>query len=282
MKNVALILLMFASLLNGCDESNPVATSPNNQDTTKQTGEKGIALAGYAYLLTDCKREADHSGIRVSVPGTNLSTLTDANGFWVIDSVTQGVSSFRYTKDGYYTREQNIAIRKTINDTSYTIDQSLAKKRYYDARFEGKPKIERWVDYVYRDSLAMDSNGVRVKVGDIVTDSIVYTHYTFSMLGLDEQGIPDATIRPVLLISNHANFDPLTPSIGMWYLDAHPRSGKYPYYSYFTSLELQNMGLKSGDKFYVAPLASFRCPITFGGGNIYSAKAPTVREFIVP
>jgi hypothetical protein len=83
--------LVLCLVMNSCSESTGVSSLPSG------------TLVGTTHLLELDSILPDHSGIQVSIDGTNLSTVTDAEGAWRIDNVPTRTLNIRMSKEGYGT-----------------------------------------------------------------------------------------------------------------------------------------------------------------------------------
>src|SRR4051812_10340194 len=97
MKNLAAITsLLFAFLLASCVTKTDVITysggEPGNvKGTVKLFDSNGVAIS-------------DASGVKISLEGTNYSTLSASNGSWELTNVPAGTyTSLVYSKPGFPT-----------------------------------------------------------------------------------------------------------------------------------------------------------------------------------
>lgn len=266
------------TLSYGCDSSNPSDAPQDTGKDTTSTSKKGVVVSGFVRLHKDCAAESDHSGVRVTLG--QRSTLTDSRGYWSIDSVLDNGYYVRYSKEGYHEREGSATVTRVSNDTVFILAQPLTHTVQFGGRIEGDPTIWRQVQYIYRDSVGIDSNGVRVSLGRILSDSIVRNNQTFRILAEDEAGTPDATIKPILFIANRRDVDPLVIGKGVVLIEAY-HLGQYPFRAEVSAGIFEYLGLKSGDTYYAGATGTFACHYT--GGQLYvSAKKPMMQPFVVP
>lgn len=123
--NITLAVLALGIIFGGCSDETP--TQPNNP----QTGGEGI-IAGMAYVAY---YEGDwfkyrNANIEVSLLGTNLSTMTDSLGKWVLRNIDSGSYTIRFTKSGPYDTSfayrvysngtDSIYLKEVITDTTWT------------------------------------------------------------------------------------------------------------------------------------------------------------------
>jgi hypothetical protein len=89
-------LLAFAFALAAC-----VGCSEDITDTVSDVG----SVRGYFFLGDEFgARKKEHSGITVSLEGTNYSTVTDSLGDWVLVDIPTGSYTVRFSKEGYISR----------------------------------------------------------------------------------------------------------------------------------------------------------------------------------
>jgi len=90
--NLVLSLAVSLLLLGSCEK--------NSDPTTEQSGS--------VLLCNDDGILSNHEGIKVSIEGTNLSTITDAFGNWALTGVIAASQTIVFEKQGYGTYKEVI------------------------------------------------------------------------------------------------------------------------------------------------------------------------------
>jgi len=107
------------------------------KDTSTNAGIPG-SMVGYVVPYDSTNTNIDNSGVKVSVDGTNYSTLSDNKGRWKLDNVVPGTYNISFTKDGYAT-EKIIAYRFVGNGTDYLFSQNIYQRSRMNASLVTRP-----------------------------------------------------------------------------------------------------------------------------------------------
>jgi hypothetical protein len=111
MQNIFKLPLFFALLfLTGCGES--------------INSQLAGTMVGYVVAIDSTGGSHENSDVRISIDGTNYSTLSDSKGRWQLDNVVPGTYNISFTKDGY-AMQKMIAYRFVGNGTDYLYTQTI-------------------------------------------------------------------------------------------------------------------------------------------------------------
>jgi hypothetical protein len=91
------ILTLIAGAI-GCSSSAPTLSSPSA--ATAGATIQGTVQAGAAASSAELSAFSAAGGIKVTVVGTNLSTVTDGSGRFVLQGVAGGSASLRFQRPG--------------------------------------------------------------------------------------------------------------------------------------------------------------------------------------
>jgi hypothetical protein len=88
--------LLFAALVFGCKD---------NSTSTVSTGMPGDIVGFVQVYDTLLQVMGDASGVKVSLPGTSISTTSDVTGRWQLSNVPPGTYKIFFSKDGFSNME---------------------------------------------------------------------------------------------------------------------------------------------------------------------------------
>src|SRR5579872_5351603 len=109
--------LFFTVILISC------GTKTNEIINTYTSAEPGTMI-GYVVIHDSTGQNTDNSGVKISIDGTNYSTLSDSIGKWELDNVIPGTYNISFTKDTYAT-EKTIAYRFVGNGKDFLFTQNI-------------------------------------------------------------------------------------------------------------------------------------------------------------
>jgi hypothetical protein len=258
-----LIVIAFAGA--GCNsDSNPLFPIRDTIWVFDSNGSFRVApLKGIVFLYNDCER-ASAAGVTVTFTATGETAITDSDGNFefsprrMIEYI--GPILLSVNKPGYY----------GDSTTTYNYDgkraafySGLYLRRHYDysAEFIGAPVIEHSTMVVGRDTTYVDSNGVWVR-GYLYSDTVVH-RYTFPSIALNERNEKTSLAKVRLLVSKSPNIDPM--DIRTCVLTTGDDIG-YPFKPGFTNRDLERVGIRFGDKFYVAVSSVGACSSNYVNG----------------
>ncbi|MEI6749423.1 MAG: carboxypeptidase-like regulatory domain-containing protein [Bacteroidota bacterium] len=75
---------------------------------TDEPIEKTTEQSGNVILCNDDKDLDNHAGVKVSIEGSDLSTITDSSGNWTLKGVKASKQTIVFEKDGFGTYKQEI------------------------------------------------------------------------------------------------------------------------------------------------------------------------------
>ena len=222
MKKIKLfiIMLVFISAVIGCKKEDP------NPAGNLLTGD----LIGYTYLYDEHKiREADNSGIIVSIDGTSISTTTGIDGRWILKNLHLGTYTFVMSKPDFGTIK-NVGKEFVGNGQSY----------YGTSNLYTIPKYT--IDGI-NDSVTYTINSI-------------YTAGTIIVYGTFTQGDPltYAYFRLFAGKNPDVSSDPsknFCTIIG----DVLGNLGLTQFYLFLQTRTLNNFGIVSGDTIYIVVYA---------------------------
>jgi len=92
------------------------------KDSTTSPGIDGTMI-GYV-VAHDTVGPSNNSGVKISLEGTNYSTLSDSSGRWEMTNIPPGTYTIAFTKDNYAT-EKTIAYKFAGNGTDFLYTQNI-------------------------------------------------------------------------------------------------------------------------------------------------------------
>lgn len=110
-----LILALLAVIMSCSDNSNDETPTPTSAN-----------ISGAVNLFDDRVTEIDNSNMIVSVEGTSISAVTDANGQYTLSNVPFGLVTLIYEKNGYGTFKR-FNVDHSDGDTFITESPSLGQ-----------------------------------------------------------------------------------------------------------------------------------------------------------
>jgi hypothetical protein len=120
-KSVVILLLLMTAC--GKDSTHNSITVP---DVIQAANKRGNITGTIILYNNDGATVADNSGVTVSIDNNNVSTKTDANGKWVLDSIPYGIYDLTYSKVGYATGKLMGVDHKATNHATTVITHSRA------------------------------------------------------------------------------------------------------------------------------------------------------------
>ncbi len=155
-----IVLFLLSLCCFGCGEK--IVTVHENNSGANSSG-KGSAVGQAFFYNAFGENLSTFEGVVVTLEGTSLTGKTDSMGRWRIDSIPPATYTIVYSKNGcpdyksfnllipgegtvYYQNPSSIQITLLPN-TDYVIAHDLVLRPFEDA-----------TDYVYRDSVFLDSN----------------------------------------------------------------------------------------------------------------------------
>jgi len=239
------ILPLWALILTLC------IGSCNQYDAPTVTG----SITGYVSPIDESAANLPRNGVKVTIEEAGKSTISDANGYWIVNDVPAGIYTISFSKDSFSTNKI-IAYQFVGNGTAYTATTQL-------------PKVPPYITTI--DSVSYDTSGGK------------------SVLISGTQSRPQTQNRTVLLFLSKNSTVSANPkeysAVVLSFVSALSTS----FAEAIPVSQLQALGFSSGNTVYVTSYATskqyYRYIDLATGRNFYSGvmQSPTnTRSFVVP
>jgi hypothetical protein len=296
MKNALFIIVVLCIALAGCSED-PIVS------TTSVYGKDSSNVQGHAYLLNVFgERIVDHSGITVMLEGTTISTLTDSNGYWELKNVPNDTYVVGFEKDEYVKMKrynlQLVGSGTYYFDFSYSTPELLPYADYLTASDLVLRPFEDNINFYYRDSTVIDSNGATITY-HVLTEMIEPLEKTMISYRLSSTLDDTPNSYPYMWVYCYMFFSRdsvITPYSKNAFVYQEPQINMNPYADRDSTVHFQlykkqllTYGFKKGDVIYcigyVRPLQFYYKydPNYYQFGlNTFSPNHTEVKSFVIP
>jgi hypothetical protein len=235
-------------------------------------------MSGRVEVYNDCQSPVSAAGVKVEIPEIGVSMMTDANGIYTFKtSNVQRYYRMRITREGTYSAPYIDNYAGFVEDSGRYIINTYRLYTHFDYSGEVKPTVGfKWLKYPsVKDTIVYDQNGDST-VMQVAGDSLDYSQYIFSIVGLNGNNSRSNRVIPVIFISDRPTIDPLDPSTYVAVSGAGNASTSFQDVPIMqASLELA--GIKSGQKFYVAAGGMSTCS---GTVSMFGTRVSPVMEVV--
>ena len=182
-------------------------------------------MTGFVRLVDENGDDLSSGGVKVSVDGTNFSTLSDSSGKWTLSDVTAGTYDISFSKEGFGTNKV-VSFSFVGNGTAYLNRITVP----------AVPSFTSTLDIAQADT--SDSSTVISVVGNLSD---------FAPLG---------SSRLVLLFLAKTPSVSSDPSNYTDYVTTYVPSGTKQFSHIFSKSQLNSMGLPSGCRVYITSFST--------------------------
>lgn len=247
---IALSVFLFAAA--SCDDgSNPTGGGSDTIYVVDST--KLATMSGRVEVYRDCESPVSARGVKVEIPELGVSVMTDDSGWYTFKtSNVQRYYRMRITREGTYSSPYVDSYAIYVEDSGrYMITTHRLYTHFdYSGELKGDVTYKHLKYPAWKDTTIYDSNGDSTVV-QVPGDSLDYSQYIFSVVGLNGNNNRSNRVAPVIFVSDKPGIDPLDPSTYVTVSATGSGSMSYQDVSVMqSSLELG--GIKSGQTFYAA------------------------------